>query len=128
MILGILMGTSVFGIFPVETVHGLSFITDIALGFVAFSIGSELSIRTLRKLGRSIGLIIIFESLSAIIVVTAVVYALTRDLPLSIIFGAMAPATAPAGTVAVIQGVQGHRFHLPWRWNRNAVPSLTDSS
>jgi len=103
MILGTLMGASVFRLFPMETVHGLSFITDIALGFVAFSIGSELSIRTLRKLGRSIGLIIIFESLAAMVIVTLVVYALTRDLPLSIIFGAMAPATAPAGTVAVIQ-------------------------
>ena len=35
--------------------------------------------------------------------VVAAVYLLTRDLPLSIIFGAMAPASAPAGTVAVIQ-------------------------
>jgi NhaP-type Na+/H+ or K+/H+ antiporter len=38
------------------------------------------------------------------VIVTVVVYALTRDLPLSIIFGAMTPATAPASTVAVIQG------------------------
>jgi hypothetical protein len=30
-------------------------------------------------------------------------YLLTRDLPLSLIFGSMAPASAPAGTVAVIQ-------------------------
>ncbi|MGB2863272.1 MAG: hypothetical protein WBC05_08105, partial [Sedimentisphaerales bacterium] len=37
------------------------------------------------------------------IVVTLAVYALTRDLPMSLIFGSMAPASAPAGTVAVIQ-------------------------
>ena len=42
-------------------------------------------------------------SLATLILVTLVVYALTRDLPLSLVFGARAPATAPAGTVAVIQ-------------------------
>jgi NhaP-type Na+/H+ or K+/H+ antiporter len=103
MILGTLMGTSALEIFPIRTVHGLSFITDIALGFVAFSIGLELSIRALAKLGRSIGLIIIFESLLALLMVTAGVYLLTGDLPLSLIFGSLAPATAPAGTIAVIQ-------------------------
>ncbi|RKZ08676.1 hypothetical protein DRQ25_08435 [Candidatus Fermentibacteria bacterium] len=103
MILGTLMGASVLKIFPMETVHGLSFITDIALGFVAFSIGLELSLHTLSKLGKSIGLIIIFESLMALILVTAGVFALTGDLPLSLVFGSLAPATAPAGTIAVIQ-------------------------
>ena len=103
MILGTIMGTSALKIFPMETVHGLSFITDIALGFVAFSIGLELSLRSLSKLGRSIGLIILFESLLALIMVTAGVYILTGDLPLALIFGSLAPATAPAGTIAVIQ-------------------------
>ncbi len=103
MILGTLMGASALKIFPLETVHGLSFITDIALGFVAFSIGLELSLHVLSKLGRSIGLIILFESLMALVMVTAGVYLLTGDLPLSLIFGSLAPATAPAGTIAVIQ-------------------------
>ncbi len=103
MVLGTLLGVSVLKIFPIETVHGLAFVTDLALGFVAFSIGSELSIRSLRKLGRSIGTIIVFESLAALLVVSIAVYALTHDLALAIILGAMAPATAPAGTVAVIQ-------------------------
>jgi len=103
MILGTIMGTSALEIFPLETVHGLSFITDIALGFVAFSIGMELSIRVLSKLGRSIALIIFFESFLALIMVTTGIYLLTGDLPLALIFGSLAPATAPAGTIAVIQ-------------------------
>jgi Kef-type K+ transport system membrane component KefB len=36
-------------------------------------------------------------------VVTGVIYLLTGDLPLALIFGAIAPASAPAGTVAIIQ-------------------------
>jgi Kef-type K+ transport system membrane component KefB len=80
----------------------LSFITEIALGFVAFSIGAELSLSTLRRLGPGIISIILAESLAAFLVVMAAVYFLSRDLPLALIFGAMAPASAPAGTVAVI--------------------------
>jgi hypothetical protein len=35
-------------------------------------------------------------------VVTGIIYAITRDLPMALIFGSMAPASAPAGTVAII--------------------------
>ncbi len=74
-----------------------------ALGFVAFSIGAELSVVSLKRLGGGIISIILAESFGAFAVVTGVVYLLTRSLPLAILFGAIAPASAPAGTVAVIQ-------------------------
>ncbi len=103
MVLGTLAGVSVLGIFHHAHLRELAFVTDIALGFVAFSIGSELKLSTLRSLGRSIGLIIILESTGALVIVAALVYAVTGDIVTSLIFGALAPATAPAGTVAVIR-------------------------
>ncbi len=54
-------------------------------------------------MGKRIFAIIIGESLGAFIVVFVGVYLLTNNLILSIIFAAMAPASAPAGTVAVLQ-------------------------
>ena len=103
MVLGTFAGVSVLGIFHHAHLRELAFVTDIALGFVAFSIGSELKLTTLRSLGRSIGLIIILESTGALVIVAALVYAVTGDIVTSLIFGALAPATAPAGTVAVIR-------------------------
>ncbi len=103
MLLGALMGVSVLKLFTGEHLGSLDFITDIALGFVAFTIGNELKISTLRSLGKSIGLIIILESMAALVVVAALVYAVTGDLVTALIFGSLAPATAPAGTVAVIK-------------------------
>lgn len=103
MILGVLVGPSVFHLFSESRMEHLSFITEIALGLVAFSIGSELSLTSLKRLGPGIIYIILAESFAAFFVVTAAVYALTKDLPLALIFGSMAPASAPAGTVAVIQ-------------------------
>jgi len=103
MILGVILGPSVLHLISEPTMEDLSFITEIALGFVAFSIGAELSLSTLKRLGPGIISIIFAESFAAFFVVTAAVYFLTCDLPMSLIFGAMAPASAPAGTVAVIQ-------------------------
>jgi Kef-type K+ transport system membrane component KefB len=103
MALGVLIGPSILNLFPEAMTENLSFITELALGFVAFSIGAELSFASLKRQGWGIVSIILAESFAAFFVVLGAVYALTRDLPMALIFGAMAPASAPAGTVAVIQ-------------------------
>ena len=103
MLVGVILGPSVLHLFDEPSMERLSFITEIALGFVAFSIGSELNMSTLKRLGGGIISIILAESFGAFFIVVLAVYALTRDLPLALIFGSMAPASAPAGTVAVIQ-------------------------
>jgi len=103
MMLGVVLGTSLLGLFHDRNLESLSFITEIALGFVAFSIGSELSLRSLREIGGGVAAIILAESFGAFFIVTAVVLAITRSWPVALLFGAIAPASAPAGTVAVIQ-------------------------
>jgi Kef-type K+ transport system membrane component KefB len=102
MVVGVILGPSVLHLFDEPSMERLSFITEIALGFVAFSIGSELNLASLKRLGFGIISIIFAESFSAFLVVVLGIYVLTRDLPLALIFGSMAPASAPAGTVAVI--------------------------
>ncbi len=103
MALGIILGPSILNIFEKGIIQQLSFVSEIGLGFIAFTIGSELSLASLKRMGPGIVSIIFASSLVAFLVVAIAIYVFTRDLPLSIIFGAMAPATAPAGTVAVIQ-------------------------
>ncbi len=106
MLLGVVLGPSGLELFtpgPGGNLEHFGFITEIALGFVAFTIGSELSLASLRRLGRGIMVIILTESLVAFGLVTLSVYLLSGSLPLALLFGAVAPASAPAGTVAVIQ-------------------------
>ena len=103
MFLGILLGPSLFNFLGEDAMRNLAFVTEIALGFVAFSIGSELRLATLKRMGYGIITIIITESFAAFIIVTLAIYLLSRDLAMALIFGAMAPASAPAGTVAIIQ-------------------------
>ena len=101
IIAGILIGPEVLGIIHLSSVE-IETMTNVALGFVAFIIGGELTISLLRKMGKSIIAIIIGESIGAFFVVFIGIYFLTNNLPLSILFAAMAPASAPAGAVAVI--------------------------
>lgn len=107
MLVGALFGPSFkhlgLELFTPSVLDSLSFVTQVALGFVAFSIGSELSMKSLKRLGSGIVWIIFSESFTAFFVVTGLIYAVTRDLPMALIFGSMAPASAPAGTVAIIQ-------------------------
>lgn len=103
MIVGVILGPSLFDIINEDFQKDLGFITDIALGFVALSIGLELSFETLKKQGAGIVTVILTESFGAFILVTGLIYLITKDLPLALIFGSIAPASAPAGTVAIIQ-------------------------
>jgi len=109
MVLGLLLGPSALGLFDGAhngepgNLETFSFITEIALGFVAFTIGAELSLRSLRQLGGGIVSIILAESFAAFFVVMLTIYFLTRSWPLALLFAAVAPASAPAGTIAVIQ-------------------------
>jgi Kef-type K+ transport system membrane component KefB len=103
MLCGVMLGPSFLNVFNDNIQTTLSFLTELALGFVALGIGLELDLTSLRKLGSGLILIIFAESLGAFIVVTASIYLLTKNLPLALIFGSIAPASAPAGTVAVIR-------------------------
>jgi len=103
MLLGVFLGSPDVGIFTEHDLGQLTFITELTLGFVAFLIGAELNLVSLKRHGWGIVIIIFAESFMAFFVVLTAVYILTRDLPMALIFGAMAPASAPAGTVAVIQ-------------------------
>ncbi len=103
MLAGLLLGPSLLDIFTQSFVKQLSFLTEAGLGFVAFSIGSELNIASLKRLGFGLIFIIVCESFVSFFFVGLAIYLYTGDPALSIILGAMAPASAPAGTVAVIQ-------------------------
>ena len=102
LIAGLLLGPSILNVISIEMVNNFTVISDIALGFIAFSIGSEFNLNYFRKVGIAPIIIAIAESFSAIILVTGVLILLGFDIKLSIMLGAIAAATAPAQTIMVI--------------------------
>ncbi len=102
LIAGLILGPSVLNILPVSMVEGFTVISDIALSFIAFSIGSEFNLNYYKKVGLAPIIIAIAESCGAIILVTGTMLLLGFDRNLSIMLGAIAAATAPAQTIMVI--------------------------
>lgn len=115
LIAGVLVGPlALGGLIPglgfdsFDFVEEMGLICDVALGFIAFSIGSEFRVTALRQIGRQAAIIAVFQALSATALVDVcliVMHFLLGDkLPVStcIILGAIATATAPAATMMVI--------------------------
>ncbi|MCR5741059.1 MAG: cation:proton antiporter [Gammaproteobacteria bacterium] len=86
----------------------MSIISNIALGFIAFSIGSSFKFSALKSVGKSVIVITIFEALMAAVFVIASLFItkiFIKDIPVEIILtlGAISCATAPAATLMVIK-------------------------
>ncbi len=102
IVVGVLLGNSFLRIVPPELIAELAFVSELALGLIGFDMGSHLRLDDLRRLGRSIACILLFEAVGTFALVTAGVYVLTRSLHTALIFGALSSATAPAATVDVL--------------------------
>ena len=102
------LGIPNLGLPSYEFVEKLSLISDVSLGFIAFSIGNEFRMAALKHIGRQATVIAIFQALAATAFVDVGLLILHlflgNALPVStcIVLGAIATATAPAATVMVI--------------------------
>ena len=81
----------------------LDYITQIALAFIVFTIGTELSLRTFKRLGKNIYIITIFEALGAALISGAAVYLIGAPIYMALLLGAIAAASAPASTIMVLK-------------------------
>ena len=102
IVMGVLLGTSFLNLVPMELTKELTFISEIALGLIGFDMGSHLQVDELRKKGRSILMILLFESLGTFILVTGGIYLVTNSLHTALLLGAISWGTAPAATVDVL--------------------------
>ncbi|MBQ3104087.1 MAG: cation:proton antiporter [Oscillospiraceae bacterium] len=103
------LGVPGLGFATAEEVEHLGLIADVALGFIAFSIGNEFRLSQLRETGRQATIIGIVQGLVAAAFVDvgliAIHFAMPDKLsiPAAITLGAIATATAPAATLMVVR-------------------------
>ncbi len=100
---GLVVGPAILKLVSVESIEYLNPINSIALGVIALVIGGEMEIKTLRKLGKSIMWIGVMEILGAAALVCGIMLLLGQPLPIALLLGGLATATAPAATVAVVK-------------------------
>lgn len=117
LIAGVLIGPYCLGALGIdglgfanhESVSSLGLISEVALGFIAFSIGNEFRMDELKKTGRQALVIGVFQALAAALLVDVVLIAIHFLMPdkislaQAITLGAVATATAPAATLMVVR-------------------------
>ena len=113
LVAGILVGPYVLGALNIQglgftshtDVKSYAIISDVALGFIAFSIGNEFRLSHLKNTGKQATIIGIFQAVVATLLVDGAligIHFLMPDklsLPAAIVLGAVASATAPAATL-----------------------------
>ena len=98
-----------FGFNSLEQVETLGVITQVALGFIAFTIGNEFRLSQLKTYGGKAITIGIFQAVFTTVLVDIVLVALhfafpkVITIPTALILGAIASATAPAATLMVVR-------------------------
>ena len=117
LIAGVLIGPYCLGSFGIdglgfashEAVSSLSLVAEVALGFIAFSIGNEFRLEELKKTGKQAFVIGIMQAVAAMLLVDGALIGLHFIMPeklslaQALTLGAIATATAPAATLMVVR-------------------------
>lgn len=115
LIAGLLIGPSVIGLVGKESVKSFDILVSLALGFIAFSIGGEFKLSTLKRLGKNVTVITVVQAFGAVIVTFVVLLVAglagwlgENYMPLVFTLSAIATATAPAATLLVVRQYKAH--------------------
>ena len=116
LVAGVLIGPFLLGAIGIpgigithDQLDSFSIISDVALGFIAFSMGNEFRLAHLKQIGKQATVIGIFQAVFTTVIVDAALiglhFAMPEKFPLSaaIVLGAVATATAPAATLMVVR-------------------------
>lgn len=117
LITGVILGPCLIGRLGIpgigfadsKTIDGLALLSNIALGFIAFSIGNEFRLSQLKKTGKQAFVIGVVQAVVATILVDIALVAIhfmfpkVLSLPAALTLGAIASATAPAATLMVVR-------------------------
>jgi Kef-type K+ transport system membrane component KefB len=108
IIAGIILGDSLLGVVHSRMSESLRIVTDVALGLIALTIGGEFSFSKLKRMGSEVVIITVAQIGLTFISVSLALWVFRLPLPFAMMLGAIATATAPAATVAVVQSLRAH--------------------
>ena len=121
LVAGILVGPELIGQFhwsnanihlgfdSMKDIETYGLLSEVALGFIAFAIGNEFRLASLKKTGRQATVIGIAQAVATTLLVDAALIGMhflmpdILPLPAAIVLGAVASATAPAATLMVVR-------------------------
>ena len=108
LIAGLVIGPYGLNVLTADLNASLSILSDVALGFIAYSIGAEFKLSYLKEIGLKPVIITAFEGCTASLFVFVTLCLLGQPMPLCLALGAIAAATAPAATLMVVRQYRAH--------------------
>ena len=109
ILVGVAIGPFCLDLIPKSVVGGMSFLSDVALAFIAFGVGEFFRLKTMKENGGKIAVITLFEALVASVFVFILTFFILKlDLAFSVVLAALASATAPASTMMTIRQTKAH--------------------
>lgn len=110
---GLIIGPSILGLVNKEMLTGLNILCDVALGFIALTIGFNFKVSYFKKVGAKPFIIALFEALMASVFVfcAVMIYSFIagkdalggQPVVFALMLASIASATAPAATLLVIK-------------------------
>jgi len=112
LILGLIIGPEVLNIVPQRFIADTHIITDLSLSLISVLVGANLKYNILKEVWKQIVIVSLFEAIFTFVFISSIFYLLfdfldfrfvgDYKLVVSVIFGGLASATAPATILAVI--------------------------
>ncbi|NNF27405.1 MAG: cation:proton antiporter, partial [Gemmatimonadetes bacterium] len=114
IVTGLVFGPQILNVFSSAVEADLRVVNDLAIGLIALSAGAEMHLAGLRKIARSLLLIVLIKGGLILVAITGLVIGLANFIPflagqpiglvasVGMILGVMAIGTSPAATIAVI--------------------------
>lgn len=103
LVAGLVIGPCVLRLLPETIVDDFSLISEMALAFIAFTVGLTFKRSYFKRVGFTPVVIAVFEALVAVFLVQGALVAFGFDVEFALVLGAIAAATAPAATILVIK-------------------------
>jgi len=103
ILLGLLLGPSVFNFITSEVYYNLSFVNELALGMLAISVGTELHYRVFKAFGKNLVTISLGNAVLTVTLVTLLTWLLGLPIEHALILGTLGLTVSPAGVVEVVK-------------------------
>ncbi|MFW5796462.1 MAG: cation:proton antiporter, partial [Alkalispirochaeta sp.] len=124
IVAGLLVGESFLGVIPHHMGEGLGLVTEVALGMIALTIGGEFYWVKLKRMGTAVVIVTVAQLVATFVAVSAILILLKMPAPFALLLGAIASATAPAATVAIVQSLRARGTFIDYLYG---VVALDDA-
>ncbi len=107
IIVGLIFGAGIVLFFDTEVIDVFGVVINIAIGFIAFSIGLELNFKKIKRRSREVVIVTFFQAFFAFFLTFLALYVFLLPLHIALVVGSLAIATEPGPILLITKSPRG---------------------